>query len=175
MYVRLWLHLTAMLIGTFAIGICMVSIIQWPVVGITACVLLVSTVAGIGANAYRLFGCGRTQLRVILRDIHRQVTLLTEEGYELLIPHSNDADTVWLRIGVDHNGVAYVEREGWNGALRRYTISQDGRTVRRSVLCDDLTDDDRAWCHTELTNQQLEYVLKALLGTYSPVQSVALA
>lgn len=175
MYPRHWLYVTAMSIGAFAIGICMTSVIRWPAASPAAYLLLIGIIIAIVASACRTRGSGRPQARRILCDIHRQVALLTEDGYELLIPrpHSKDTETVWLRIGVDHNGTAYIEREGWDGALRRYSISEDGGTVRRSVLGDNLTHDDYAWCHSELTDERLRHLLGSLTRAYAPLQSVA--
>lgn len=176
MYFRPWLYVTAMSIGAFAIGICMTSILRWPVVNPVTCLLLLGVVIVMGASLCRPHDSGRPRAHALLCDIHRQVALLTQDGYTSLVPrpHSDDQETRRLLIGVDHNGTAYVEREGWDGALRRYSISKDGGTVRRSVVSDTITEPDNAWCHGDLTDERLEHLLSTLTGAYLPVRSVAL-
>ena len=175
MHSRPWLYVTALSIGAFAIGICTTAILRWPVVNPATYLLLVGVIIATRVHTRRTHDSGRPRAHTLLCDIHRQVALLTQDGYVSLVPRpdSDDHETKRLLIGVDHNGTAYVEQLGWSGALRRYSITEDGGIVRRSVASDTITEPDYAWCHGDLTDEQLERLLSRLTGAYLPVKSVA--
>lgn len=176
MYSRHWLYVIAMSIGAFAVGICMTSIIRWPAVSSAVCLLAIGVIVATGADLRRPHDSGQPQERSISRSIYRQVTLLTRNGYVSLVPRtcSDNKETERLLIGIDHHGTAYVERVERSGALRRYSISEDGGTVRRSVASGNITDADYAWCHEEPIYEHLKNLLSTLTGVYLPVRSVTL-
>ena len=175
MYVRFWFYGVLTCLGFFAIGLSMIAVIRSPILGVTAFALSLGSTITLAIWLCRLAtDDGHTTTRRLLRSIHRHVTFLTEEGYELLIPsEGSDSQTVWLRIGAEHDGTVIVEKEGWDGILHRYTIHEHEATILRSALGDDLAESDYAWCHGELTDERHEHLLETLSGSCSPVRSIA--
>lgn len=173
MYARRWLYIILMSTGFFAVGISLVIIIRWPVIGLATCAASLSVTIALAVRFGRTFDDGRDSMSCLLRDICHKTTFLVGEGYKFLVPPRGDAGIRWVRIGTDHEGTVILEEEGFNGTLRRYSINTSTGEILRSALGDELTNRDYKWCHDDLTTERLEHLLTALSGRYSPLRSVA--
>ncbi len=174
MSVRHWLSGILVLIAAFAGGLALAYAAHatHPLPGTLMLACSLGVVFALSAGSYR-----RSQdrsapsMRRRILAIHEQVNRLTQAGYDMLAPHDGDHQTARLLIRMER-GTAIVEKEGWHGVYRRYSLQENGR-VLRSILGDRLTEEDHGWLNGELTPDRLEYLLQSL-QTYSPRRRTSL-
>jgi hypothetical protein len=144
-----------------------------PLPGELAIVFSIGLVFALSADSYRRSrdrSASSTRRRILV--IHEQVNRLTQAGYDMLAPHDGDTQTARVLIRMERS-TAVIEKEGWQGVYRRYSLQENG-CVRRSITGDKLTDADHEWLHGELTPNRLEYLLQSL-QTYTPRQRTPIA
>jgi len=144
-----------------------------PLPGELAMVCSMGLVLALSADSYR-----RSQDRSALSmrrrilAIYNQVDRLTQAGYDMLAPHDGDTQTARVLIRMER-GTAIIEKEGWHGVYRRYSLQENG-CVQRSILGNNLTGHDHEWLNDALTPERLEYLLQSL-QTYTPRRRASIA